>query len=171
MGYLYKGLVNQFLVRLTAAPPPPLSSPPSLRFPSLTMAPAVEIYDRPSHFIPHPSEPMDSSLIRDAFVLNGHSFPNNPKLNLKVTANRYRWGTRTDRHGGVTLLFFHAIGCRESNSLKCYHIAKHLFRPQTKSNGNPSSTGCSTSLIHRKAETTFVKYGLLTGRIMATQPS
>ncbi|KAL0577551.1 hypothetical protein V5O48_004449 [Marasmius crinis-equi] len=75
--------------------------------------PSVAIYDCPSRPARFKSKPVDSNLICDAFVLDGHSFPDDPKLNLKVTANRYRWGTRADRVEGVTVLFFHAIGCHK----------------------------------------------------------
>ncbi|KAJ8082478.1 hypothetical protein PM082_008333 [Marasmius tenuissimus] len=106
------------------------------------------MYDQTSHPIPYASKPIDSSFIRDAFVLDGHSFPNDPKLNLKVTANRYRWGTRTDRPGGVTLLFFHAIGChkeqwepvihrlcRQSHSLQCETQIREIWTFDRENHG------------------------------------
>ncbi|KAI3610366.1 alpha/beta-hydrolase [Moniliophthora roreri] len=60
---------------------------------------------------PSPSPPMHTDLSPDVFVLNGHSFPNDPDLNLRVVAKRYR--PATTNHDGVTLLLFHAIGCHK----------------------------------------------------------
>ncbi|KAG7096188.1 hypothetical protein E1B28_003638 [Marasmius oreades] len=81
------------------------------------MSSSTQLYEQlsfPSQI--SPSEPIDSNILREAFVLHGHSFPDNPKLNLKVTANRYSWSTYRHGHpndrvdGGVTLLLFHGIG-------------------------------------------------------------
>ncbi|KAG7095097.1 hypothetical protein E1B28_005884 [Marasmius oreades] len=83
------------------------------------MAPSTQLYEQPFYSQISPSKSIDSNILREAFVLHGHSFPDNPKLNLKVTANRYRWSAY--RHSypndrldeGLTLLLFHAIGCHK----------------------------------------------------------
>ncbi|KAF9261109.1 alpha/beta-hydrolase [Marasmius fiardii PR-910] len=84
------------------------------------MAPTIQSYEQlPFYSPPASSKSMDPNILRESFVLDGHSFPDDPKRNLKVTANRYRWaGYRPTHPGdrleeGVTILLFHAIGCHK----------------------------------------------------------